>query len=106
MSERIDSGADARVPNSSVSGGETDNIMRHQYSVLSDGDRAHIKAIKDAGLAFVQVLDAVGAPRDTADSNVNPLRRGAMRSAELTLATRKIQEAVMWATNHVTGDKR
>ena len=73
----IDSTSDERV---------TNNVMRHEYKVLSDEEKHQMKSIKDHGLAFVEYLDAIGHP-----------------TRELSLAKTKIEEAVMWAVKHVTG---
>lgn len=71
----IDSASDDRVKN---------NVMRHEYPTLSDEEKAQMKSIKDAGLAFVEMLDAVGSSR------------------ELSIAKTNIEQAVMWAVKHVT----
>lgn len=90
--EMMDSTDDERV---------TNNIMRHEYKVLNDDEKAQMKRVKDLGLEFVNELTAISAyPRGTGDSDVNPLR---MSSRELSLAQTKIEEAVMWAVKHVTG---
>jgi hypothetical protein len=75
----VDSTSDARVVNNS------DNSMRHNYRVLNDEEKANMKAIKDAGLAFKQLIDSIGS------------------SADLTVAKRKIQESVFWSVYHITG---
>ena len=71
----VDSTSDARVVN---------NVMRHEYRVLSDDEKAQMRALKDAGLAFHELLDALGGSR------------------ELSLAKTKIEEAVMWGVKHLT----
>ena len=60
------------------------NVMRHGYRVLNDEEKATMQKLKDDGLAFWNVLDGIGASR------------------ELSLAKTKIEEAVMWAVQHVT----
>ena len=60
------------------------NIMRHHYRVLTEGDKKIIEDIKDLGLNFWIVLDRLG------------------NSRELSLAKTKVEEAVMWATKHLT----
>ena len=75
--EMIDSTDDERV---------TNNIMRHEYKVLSEEEKLQMKTIKDLGLVFVECLDTIGPP-----------------SRELSLAKTKMEEAVMWAVKHVTG---
>lgn len=75
MTEHVDSTGDQRVVN---------NVMRHEYKVLSDDEKMYMKHIKDAGLEFHNMLDALG------------------QSRELSLAKTKIEEAVMWAVKHIT----
>ncbi len=60
------------------------NVMRHEYKQLSEDEKLQIKQIKDAGLALWIYLDAIGSSR------------------ELSTAKTKIEEAVMWATKHLT----
>lgn len=60
------------------------NTMRHAYRVLSDSEKSKMLEIKDAGLAFWNLLDNIGASR------------------ELSLAKTKIEEAVMWAIKDLT----
>jgi hypothetical protein len=72
----VDSTSDARTIN---------NVMRHQYRVLSDAEKAQMQAIKDKGLDFVTYLE----------QNVAPSR-------ERSLAVTKMEEAVMWAVKGIT----
>jgi hypothetical protein len=60
------------------------NVMRHEYKVLSTEEKIAMTEIKDKGLAFHQMCDALG------------------NSRELALAKTKIEEAVMWAVKHIT----
>jgi hypothetical protein len=71
----VNSTSDERVVN---------NVMRHEYRVLSDEEKEMMKKIKDKGLDFVNYCDAIGPSR------------------ELSLAKTKIEEAVMWAVKHIT----
>lgn len=71
----VDSTSDERTVN---------NVMRHEYRVLSDAEKAQMQAIKDKGLDFHVYIDGVG------------------QSRELSLAKTKIEEAVMWAVKHIT----
>lgn len=71
----VDSASDERVVN---------NVMRHEYRVLSDEEKALMKEIKDLGLAFIEKCNAIG------------------RSRELSLAITKIEEGVFWSVKHVT----
>lgn len=60
------------------------NVMRHNYRVLSDTEKAHMQQIKDLGLAFHELLTSIGASR------------------EMAIAKTKIEEAVMWGVKHIT----
>lgn len=60
------------------------NVMRHAYRVLTDDEKKHMQDIKDKGLEFFQLLEAIG------------------QSRELSLAKTKIEEAVMWGVKHIT----
>jgi hypothetical protein len=61
--------------------------MRHEYRILSEEEKLQMKGIKDIGVEFVILCNGIG------------------RSRELSLAITKMEEAVMWAVKHVTGDK-
>lgn len=71
----VDSASDARTVN---------NVMRHEYRVLSDDEKALMKAIKDKGAELLGLIDGAG------------------QSRELSIAKTKTEEAVMWAVKHVT----
>lgn len=75
MSDSVDSASDDRTVN---------NVMRHEYRVLSDGEKFQMRHIKDMGSDFHAYVDALG------------------QSRELSLAKTKIEEAVMWAVKHIT----
>lgn len=60
------------------------NIMRHEYRPLSESEKAQVKYVKDLGLVFIAACDQIGSSR------------------ELSIAKTKTEEAVMWATKHVT----
>lgn len=60
------------------------NVMRHEYRVLSQEEKVTMQAIKDMGLTFVESCDQIGSSR------------------ELSLAKTKMEEAVMWAVKHIT----
>lgn len=62
----------------------TNNVMRHEYRVLSDQEKEAMRMIKDMGLDFHEYLVGLGSSR------------------ELSLARTKIEEAVMWAVKHLT----
>ena len=71
----IDSTSDARTAN---------NVVRHEYRVLSDAEKATMKALKDKGLELIELINSVG------------------KSRELSLALTNAEQAVMWAVKHVT----
>jgi hypothetical protein len=75
MGRLVDSASDDRTAN---------NGVRHNYRVLSEQEKADMLAIKDAGAAFLTLVDGIGASR------------------EISLAKTKIEEAVMWSVKHVT----
>ena len=71
----VDSAGDERIVN---------NVMRHEYRVLTDVEKAAMKEIKDLGLALHNLIDRIGSSR------------------EVSLAKTKVEEAVMWAVKHIT----
>jgi hypothetical protein len=71
----VDSASDARTLN---------NVMRHEYHVLSDAEKSLLKAVKDKGLELLELVQSIGTSR------------------ELSLAATKTEEAVMWAVKHIT----
>ena len=76
MTGSVNSASDERTVN---------NTVRHQYRVLSDEEKAAMTQIKDAGLAFLDLIeDTVPAGR------------------EHDIAKERIREAVMWAVNGLT----
>lgn len=73
--ETVDSTSDERTVN---------NVMRHQYRVLSDEEKAQMQSLKDKGLELHNLIESIG------------------QSRELSLAKTKTEEAVMWAVKHIT----
>lgn len=71
----VDSTSDQRTVN---------NVMRHQYRVLTDAEKAQMQAIKDKGLELHDLIESIG------------------QSRELSVAKTKTEEAVMWAVKHLT----
>lgn len=84
MSETVDSTSDARTVN---------NVMRHQYRVLSEDEKWRMQLLKDKGLEFLNILHAIGGTSPSSDR---------FASRELSLAATKTEEAVMWAVKHIT----
>lgn len=82
--ETVSSTSDVRVIN---------NVMRHEYRVLTDTEKAQMQHIKDMGLSFIVVLHNIGVTNPTGD-------RFATR--ELSLAATNMEQAVMWAVKHLT----
>lgn len=74
-SEEFPSTSDARTVN---------NVMRHAYRVLTEQEKQQMQAIKDMGLDFWNLIDALGPTR------------------EASIAKTKVEEAVMWATKAIT----
>ncbi len=73
------------------------NLMRHQYRVLTEDEKLQMQHVKDLGLEFVRLLHHIGGtPELLLDS---PAGQG---SRELSIAQTKIEEAVMWGVKHVT----
>jgi hypothetical protein len=69
------------------------NVMRHTYRPITDEEHADMQKVKDAGLAFFDLCDAIGL-KGAPDRGPG--------SRELSLAKTKIEEAVMWATKHIS----
>ena len=80
----VDSAGDNRTVN---------NVMRHQYRVLNDQEKADMLAVKDMALGFHNLLHKIGETDAT-------LNRFATR--ELSLSATAIEEACMWAVKHLT----
>jgi hypothetical protein len=76
--------AGARTVSSFSDGRTANNVMRHEYRVLSDDEKAMMLKIKDDGKALHDYLDSLGVSR------------------ELSVAKTKLEEAVMWAVKHLT----
>ncbi len=64
------------------------DIMRHKDRELSENEQIDIRALKDKGLDFCEALEVIAIE--------------SFNSRELSLAKTKIEEAVMWATKHIT----
>jgi hypothetical protein len=60
------------------------NVLRHEYRVLDEAEKAQMQRTKDLGLEFLQHCQALGSSR------------------EISLAVTKVEEAVMWAVKHIT----
>lgn len=71
----------------STSDERVSNVMRHEYRVLSEEEKAQMKGVKDLGEEFVRTCNDIG------------------KSRELSLAITKMEEAVMWCVKHITGPK-
>lgn len=75
MNERVDSASDRRIDN---------NVVRHEYRILSDVEKTAMRDLKDLGLSFITKCQSLGTSR------------------ELSLAITNVEQAVMWAVKHVT----
>ena len=71
----VDSTGDERTVN---------NVVRHEYRVLTDAEKAHMQAVKDAGLTLLNTIEAAGPSRCA------------------SIAKTKTEEAVMWAVKGIT----
>ena len=67
---------------------EDNQTLRDTYRDLTLEERLRIEAIKEDGQAL---LDQLGSAR-----------KGGEDSRELAIARTKVEEAVMWATKHIT----
>jgi hypothetical protein len=61
------------------------NVMRHEYRVLTDDEKAKMLAVKDAGVALLKAIQATGHNRHN------------------SLAITRIEEGVMWCVKGITG---
>lgn len=77
------------------------NVMRHAYRVLSDDEKKQMQALKDKGLEFISLLHQIGGTYDLF-STAHPQTTIFQMYRELEEASKKIEEAVMWAVKHVT----
>ena len=75
MTTHVGSTSDERIAN---------NVMRHEYRVLSAAEKIQMQEIKDDGLVLYRRIASLGS------------------SHELRLAMDKVEEAVMWAVKHIT----
>lgn len=76
---QIDSTSNDRVKN---------NVVRHEYRVLSDDEKAQMKLVKDKGLELIEAIQS------TCKRYPEPL--------EITQAKIRAREAIFWAVNHIT----
>lgn len=90
MTQTVDSTSDARTVN---------NVMRHQYRVLTDAEKLQMQTIKDKGLELALYLHTVGGTAEPDGSVEDGALQG---SRELELAQERVEEAVMWAVKHIT----
>lgn len=75
QSESVSSTSDARTVN---------NVLRHEYRVLTDAEKLAMQNVKDLGATLLGTIENLGTSR------------------ELSIAKTKIEEAVMWAVKHIT----
>lgn len=80
----LSSASDARTVN---------NIVRHEYRVLSDAEKKLMGEVKDLGLAFINKLHEIGGTDPAGER---------MGSANLTLSMRHAEDAVYRAVKHIT----
>lgn len=77
--DRIASQSDDRTRN---------NGVRHEYRVLTDGEKAVMVAVKDAGADLLARIDTVATLRG--------------ESMDIRQARIRVREAVMWAVSALT----
>lgn len=75
----VDSASDDRTAN---------NVVRHQYRILSDAEKAAMTWFKDSGAAFIAYAETIKA------DGTSP--------REMSIAITKMEEAVMWAVKGIT----
>ena len=61
------------------------NVARHEYRVLTEGEKLSMMHIKDMGLGLIRAIEA-----------------GVPEGREASLARTKVEEAVMWAVKGLT----
>lgn len=68
------------------------NVVRHEYRILSDAEKADMKEIKDLGAALIAKIQEIQHEH----WQMNP------KSRQLEIAQERAEEAVMWAVKHIT----
>lgn len=63
------------------------NVFRHEYKVLTNEEKVHMKAIKDKGLEFYSLISSRFDGRPDRESRI---------------AQERVEEAVMWAVKSLT----
>lgn len=69
------------------------NVMRHNYRTLTEQEKRDIETLKDHGLTLWKFITSL----HHGDPNM-----GVFTTRELATAMEKVEEAVMWATKHIT----
>lgn len=60
------------------------NVVRHEYRVLTEDEKLQMRTIKDKALDLIEYVQSIGSSR------------------EISIAVTKLEEATMWAVKHVT----
>lgn len=84
IEDLVGEGVPARTVDSTSDARTTNNVMRHEYRVLSDKEKQQMGSVKDLGRELWVLIDSMGSSR------------------ELEQAQIKVEEAVMWAVKHIT----
>lgn len=84
MAETVNSAGDDRTRN---------NVMRHEYRILNSDEKELMRQVKDAGVAFLDLVDKV--------RNLT-CQQPQARARSCALAATNAEQAVMWAVKGLT----
>lgn len=73
------------------------NVVRHEYRVLTDDEKADMKEIKDLGASFIKKINQIREDRVATASHSE-----FVSIREYFIAEERIEEAVMWAVKGLT----
>jgi hypothetical protein len=87
VESKIDSTSDSRIVN---------NIMQHEYRILTDKEKVDMKLIKDFGLGFYNAINEISIQLKLIKSD------DFEKYEALKIAKMKVEEATMWAVKAIT----
>lgn len=90
---QVESTSDARTIN---------NVARHEYRVLSDAEKAQMKAVKDVGADFIELIDSL---RPAPVREINSEIVSVEVVPDYDRAIEKVQEAIFWAVHGLTAPR-